>query len=105
MTSLVRHDVACVEWSEGAPSLVSRAVSNLSLRHWQQWGGKREVTSKEASSRMRRPGKEKIGRMNANEPLTRLRDIAVIATAEAMMNGTLVPVGRKITGKDTRSPQ
>jgi hypothetical protein len=27
---------------------------------------------------MRQPGKGKIGRMNANEPLMRLRDVAVI---------------------------
>jgi hypothetical protein len=33
---VVRPEVAYVEWSEGAPSLVSRAVSNPSLRHWQQ---------------------------------------------------------------------
>jgi len=43
--------------------------------------------------------------MNANEPLTRLRDVVVIAMAEAMMNGTMVPVGCEITGKDTPSPQ
>jgi len=54
---------------------------------------------------MRQPGQEKTGRMNANEPLKRLRDVAVIATAEAMMNGAMVPVGRKITGKDTQLPQ
>ena len=105
MTMSVRPEVACVEWSEGAPSLVSRAVSNPSLRHWQRWGGKRGVTSKEASSRMRQPGKEKTGRMNANEPLMRLRDVAVIGTAETMMNGAMVPVGLRITGKDTQLPQ
>jgi hypothetical protein len=71
----VRPEVACVEWSKGAPSLVSKAVSNPSLRHWERWSGKRGVTSKEASSRMRQPGQEKIGRMNANEPLMRLRDV------------------------------
>jgi hypothetical protein len=71
----VRPEVACVEWSKGAPSLVSRAVLNLSLRHWQRGGGKRGVTSKEASSRTRRPGKGKMGRMNANEPSMRLRDV------------------------------
>ncbi len=36
MTSLVRPEVACVEWSKDAPSLVSRAVSNPSLRHRQR---------------------------------------------------------------------
>jgi len=97
----VRPEVACDEWSKEAPSLVSRAVSNPSLRHWQRWGGKRGVTSKEASSRKRQPGKGKTRRMNANEPLMRLRDVAVIAMAEAMMNGTMVPVGCEITGKDT----
>ena len=93
MISSVRPEVACVEWSKGAPSLVSKAVSNPSLRHWERWGGKRGVTSKGASSRKRRPGKEKIGRMNVNEPLTRLRDVAVIGTAITMMNGITVPVG------------
>jgi len=43
--------------------------------------------------------------MNASEPLMRLRDVVVIATAEAMMSGTLVPVGCEITEKDTQSPQ
>ncbi len=54
---------------------------------------------------MRQPGKEKIGRMNANEPLMRLRDIAVIGTAKTMMKGAMVPVGLRITGTDTRLPQ
>jgi hypothetical protein len=54
---------------------------------------------------MRQPGKEKTGRMNVNEPLMRLRDVAVIGTAETMMNGALVPVGLRITGKDTQFPQ
>jgi len=31
--------------------------------------------------------------MNVNEPLTRLRDVAVIGTATTMMNGITVPVG------------
>jgi hypothetical protein len=31
--------------------------------------------------------------MNANEPLMSLRDVAVIATAEAMMKGAMVPAG------------
>ncbi|EFH85662.1 hypothetical protein [Ktedonobacter racemifer] len=43
--------------------------------------------------------------MNASEPLTRLRDVVVIVTADTMMNGTTVPVGCEITGKDTQSPQ
>src|SRR5216684_5314493 len=100
MTLWVRPEVACVEWSKEAPSLVSRAVSNPSLRHWQRWGGKRGVTSKEASSRTRQPGKGKIGRMNANEPSMRLRDVAVIGTAKTMMNGTTVPAGSLIAGTD-----
>jgi hypothetical protein len=54
---------------------------------------------------MRQPGKEKTGRMNANEPLMRLRDVAVIGTAETMMNGAMVPVGSRITGRDTQLPQ
>jgi len=43
--------------------------------------------------------------MNVNEPLMRLRDVAVIGTAITMMNGILVPVGWRITGMDTQSPQ
>jgi hypothetical protein len=34
MTFVVRPEVACAEWSKAAPGLVSRAVSNPSLRHW-----------------------------------------------------------------------
>jgi hypothetical protein len=54
---------------------------------------------------MRRLGKRKIRRMNANEPLMRLRDVAVIETAKTMMNGAIVPVGAEITGTDTQLPQ
>jgi len=61
--------------------------------------------SKEASSRKRQPGQEKTERMNANEPLMRLRDVAVIETAKTMMNGTMVLVGVAITRTDTQSPQ
>ena len=35
----------------------------------------------------------------------RLRDVAVIGTANTMMNGRMVPVGVGIAGTDTHSPQ
>lgn len=46
----VRPEIAGVEWSKGAPGLVSRAVLNPSLRHWPQWGGKRAGTSSVSTS-------------------------------------------------------
>jgi len=48
--------------------------------------------SKEASSQKRQPDEEKIERMNANEPSTRLREIRSIGMAYTMMNGIQAPM-------------
>jgi len=61
---------------------------------------------KERINRRSKPGKGKFGRVNANEPLTRLREVEVIEKrVETMMNGSRDMLVPPMACEDTKTPE
>jgi len=107
-TDLVRHEVAWTSEAK-ASELVFKFASKPRMRRrcrqegWCRRGVKQRLKPKKAASRRRLSGKGEIGRVNANEPLRRLRQDRSSQRLYAVILGQVTPA--KSRSKGTPSPR